>query len=397
LHVTGIEQSNDAVRRNASRAALAYIQRESRVIARYISRRDIDSFIHRARKFSWVNVDALRYALTGNDLPRMTYGASCNVAMLANSVDSLIVNSSTRCNLVDTPGGGSATQYAKESSIGKFTVLAANHEAVSFFDSLKNAESHLHQSVDTDLFGDIEQALCHAGAVSLGAWGGLGFNNPAFAALVKSADNVTPSYFGHRAALAPTIGATNMNMHAFGLHASSIAMPFLPIEEGDGGIMGQSLFGVMLRNGYSSKDIYALPSAVKLLIKNTDVPMNQRNRISVTDFFAVLISSFGPGDAATLGRRLLDAAKDVVIEKNVIGTWCNYLVDAAKNARHATDATAIQVAADDIESAYENKTIEQSSLLIEIIKFGNLLVAWPGLVAAMGNLRQNGIWLGDSP
>jgi hypothetical protein len=150
-------------------------------------------------------------------------------------------------------------------------------------------------------------------------------------------------------------------------------------------------------------------------------------RVSFTDFLAVMIDSLGSvRGLAEVGNGLLAKISDHSFLAPTTSTWGKYIansaksVDVAGSALMRSDLVLIADAGDrilenehrrsqgkdrvfdDYLAPYEFRCGPYAGhagpvLLRQISQFGRLLIAWPGLVAAVADLSKNGIRLGTHP
>jgi hypothetical protein len=206
-------------------------------------------------------------------------------------------------------------------------------------------------------------------------------------------------------------------------------VPFLPTESSAGGLAGQSLFGTLLRLQAKPQMSMAIPLAVKNAPGGAQAFSSQDivgavRRISLTDFLALMIDSLGPVHGLVeVGHGLIAKVQDRSFLAPVTGAWGKYLADSARSVDAVwsglmrSDLAAVAEAGDriletrhragqgreqifeDYLSPYElrlgsGRGARGPTLIRQIAQFGRLLVAWPGLVAAVADLGKNGVRLG---
>lgn len=456
-----VDPTSDTTRMNASKAAVDRFHRQSKIKVKYFSSREMGVFLTRASKFSWIDSDALRYALTGDQQVGANYGAACNVAMLlAGKRKALIVSAGTRHDVVGAPGGKNCFRIHPARAAG-FGPLHGDAEALTFFGSIDDAASKLHRTSEVDLLGEVDRVLGHCqtscgssfstshghgrdegiGAVSLGTWGDVGLDSSNFYMLSRNAASLgasDSSYAGrlnrivHRSSVDWVTGVSkNFRPVAFGLCPSTHRVPFLPTESVRGGFAGQSLFGTLLNRQASCQVAMAIPMAVKncpggaQAFSSDDVVESVR-RISFTDFLGIMIGKMESARCLDeIGHGLVSAAHDLSFLAPTTQSWGSYVADSVairksygvELADMMADLDLIADAGarilenshrrghgkgqvfDDYLAPYEFRTgalagHTGSILIRQLVQFGRLLVAWPGLVAAMADLDKNGVRLG---
>lgn len=434
LRIVVVDPSLTAPNRNSSREALLLFCRANKVRIEYTSTRDIEVFLARAARYSWVDVDVLRYAILGDWQIGSGYGAACNVSrLLTGNSNLLVAGAATRCEIVSAPGGGTRMESRPDQGSGLLDSLFSDVEPITFFDSVVSTAS-LPKTPDEDLFGEVWKALEVFPAVSLGTWGDVGVGSPGFYLLSQQASSIAISDMTyaanrlnrivHRSVRSPISGAVNFRTVAFGI-SPAVRIPFLPTEGICGGLAGQSLFGPMMRiNGQQTVSI-------PLSVKNTpaqafafediaDVP----RRVSLVDFLATMASSVSSSSLSGLVSGLTEATMDSSFIAATVGSWGRYISDSAKARRgQVAGSPAMQADLDIVADAglrvldshhrrsqAREQVIETilpiecrsgpcsshrvPALFRQISQFGKLLIAWPDLVAAVADLDKNGVRLG---
>jgi len=427
-----IDPTLDAAQRNASRDVAVRIHRSRKVNVECITGREVERFIARASKYSWVDVPSMTYALLGDDQVDSKYGAACNMAsLLAGGAKSLVVSAATRCNVVGSPGGGPNRVDVPPGGRRTFRALHSDMEQLRFSDSIGSISNEYPRLMDFDLIDEIDRSLSMCNAVSLGTWGDIGVESPGFLALSHQAASISASddtyarcrlnRIVHRASSVPHLGEVNLRSLAFG--SSNAMAPFLPTESAFGGIAGQSMFGHLIhrQTGKTMTVPYAVKnfpsSAQSFLFEDaTETP----RKVSLTDFLAVMIDSLGSQvQLADIGRGLVAAASDHSFIARTARIWGQYISESAQ-ARSVgacpvqqADLSAIARAGVlALEAPYRRSMGRQGVIdgfvpfefrsgpfavqacevfVRQVVKFGKLLTGWADLVAAFSDLGKNGV------
>jgi hypothetical protein len=426
-----IDMTLDATRRNASRDVADRVHRSRKVAVECITGREIDRFLARASKYSWVDAPSMTYALMGDGRVDSNYGAACNIsALLAGASKSLVVSASTRCDVVGAPGGVSRLCLNSRTGCRKIDPFSSDVERLLFFGSMGEADAKLHHLRDEDVLGDVARFLggcqtkCaatlgtsgqigtgHIGAVSLGTWGDVGVESSRFYLLSRQAQAIAEDddvYIANksnrvtaRIAQEWITESVNLRLAAFGLSGDSV--PFLPTESVNGGMAGQSLSGLLM--GFRSQSVLALPFAVKSSSHAVLRPVT-----SLTDLIAVAVDSFRPRHSlAEIGAALVARSEDRSFLSMVTSTWDRYLFGLARARREAVGSEMMR---GDLDAGFSMPTPGRAAselvpyelrsdadpmgdiFFSQVSQFGRLLTAWPGLVVAVSDLSNNGIRLG---
>jgi hypothetical protein len=398
-----IDQSPDSTRRNEMRESVSRINREHRLEASLISDREIQIYIDRSMKYSWVDHELLKYALLGDDSISPVYGAALNVAMIAaEGHRSLVTNSTTRCVLIGSPGGSDDLLIQGDNPNGKFANIFNEFESFAFYKDIKEIEKTSPVDCDANIFGLTEDLLKTSDIVSAGTWGDSGLRGRELYVVTGIHNDYEKSISAgavHRFAPSRVVGGVSLRAQLIGI--KSMAIPFFPLESIYGGLAGQSVTGVLARNISSLGAVGVLPISVKKVQSaqafaqfNVDRIID---RLSIIDKMSICIGALPIGSVRQIGYELQKLTDNPSLLEMVTGTWTTCISDAAKSK---LDFVISKEQSDDltrlieIAGSWRDRNQIDDSFTDQTRGFSALLSGWDGLVAAISDLSDTGVKLG---
>jgi hypothetical protein len=436
------DDSSEATAQNV-RAALLSLDNGSAEQMRCCGRHERSRFAEMLAQESGVPLDITRFALVGDDRCAMTTGANRN-GLLLDTIDSLVlsVDDDTQGRLATAPGaedGLSLFSGYDPTEFWFFPDRAAALASVSFEESdvLRPHEALLGQTM-ADLGGQTNSPRRVAITLS-GLVGDSGMGSPRYYLslagesrhrLVSSAAGYTSAFQSRevlRTVLRPTVSTGSFFMTTFfGLDNRVLLPPFFPVQRNADGI-----FGLMLQR--STRHWTALLPSVLLHAPQPrtfqpDAMWTEADRVQLADIVIDCVFAFDGGTAVSdeerlilLGRRLRQLGSlsltdfDVYIRaqqqfrtiafvtalQSLLQTYAGlpgyWAADVTRMIERlsAAPSAANYTAPRDLlpgESADAARRLAQ-----ELVgRFGELLEAWPKIVATARSLRGRGLRMSAS-
>lgn len=402
--IIAIDQSPDSTRRNEMRESVSRMNREHRLEATLISDREIQIYIDRSMKYSWVDHELLKYALLGDDSISPVYGAALNVAMVAaKGHQSLITNSTTRCVFIGSPGGNDDLLIQGDNANGKFANIFNEIESFAFYKNIREIETTSPIDCDADIFTMAEQSLKTSNIVSAGTWGDSGLRGTELYVVSGAHNDYEKSKSAgavHRFTSSHIAGGVSLRAQLIGM--KSVAIPFFPLESIYGGLAGHSVTGVLARCLNPIGAVGLLPISVKKMQSAQAFAQFSVDRIidqvSVPDRMSVCVGSLPVGNVEQIGLNLQKLTENSSLSEMVTGTWATCIGDVAKGrlglvkSKEANDDLMCLIAT--AGSWRDRKPSKEQSFVDQARGFGALLRGWPDLVAAISDLSDTGVKLG---
>jgi hypothetical protein len=423
-----VDDSRDSETQERNRRAAADVAERFGVAVRYAGRREKTRFAAALAAECGVPVEVVRFALMGDDRCSDSIGANRN-SLLLDTVDSLAVSvdDDTSCRIAPSlgfeDGAALCTSYDptdffffhdRETAIGAATFGDADFLA-------------LHETLLGSAAGQGRVVLTMPGLVGDS---GMGSVRHYFALTGASHDRLTASEEVYRSALRsravlravqrPTICAGSFFMStAFGFDNRSLLPPFCPVQRNADGV-----FGLTLQQCMSGSHIGYLPWALlhappDRRDASPDALWSDADGIRMADIVIAGILATGmtaESDAARLtplGERLRAigslaprefdafvrsmqqhriAAFTAIVSSRLHAAASPppyWAADAERLIERLTSAAAGEhyTVPRDLRDRYDIDAARALSQEL-VLKFGDLLSAWPDIVAASGRLRS---------
>ena len=422
-----------------ARAVLQSLEKPVRADVRYGGRRERGGFAEALARESAVPLEIIRFGLLGHDRCPLSTGANRN-SLLLDTVDTLVlsVDDDTRCHVAVAPDADDALSFFSGYDPTEFWFFEDHASAIastSFvdIDVLRHHEQLLGEAVaDVD-----DSAARHQVAITLhGLVGDSGMASPRYYLSLagSSRERLVASPGAYRSAFRsrevlrtvrrPTIGSGPFCMSTcFGFDNRLLLPPFFPVQRNADGI-----FGLVRQKCLEGSRVAFLPSVVlhepvAPRLFAPDEIWTEAGSVRMADIVIACVLAHDRGSAPLtdamrlirLGQYLqqLGALKLSDFEAYVRSLqqyrvtafitvlqshlqmygalprfWADDVTRMIEVLSKATSA-ADYVVPRDLTLGRDVEEVRELSQEL-VTKFGELLEAWPALVAAAGRLRANG-------
>jgi len=427
-----------------TRAALQVLEKHAGAQIRYAGRREKNRFAEALARESAVPLEIIRFALFGDNRCALSTGANRN-SLLLDTIDALVlsVDDDTLCRIATPPDEEDAPAFFSGYDPTEFWFFADHASAIESISFVDVDVLGCHEELLGNEIGDVDDPSA-GGRVAItlsGLVGDSGMASPRYYLclagasrdrLVASPDAYRSAFRSRevlRASRRPTIGTGPFCMSTFfGFDNRLLLPPFFPVQRNSDGI-----FGIVLQKCVERSHVAFLPSALLHVPPaprrfEPDEIWTDAESVRIADIVIACAFAYEAGDShvtdatrlVELGRHLrrLGSLKLLDFEAHVRsrqqyrtlalitvlqsqlqtygaapGFWSDDVKRMIERISKATTAENYIVPRD----LRQGRDAEEARRLSQelVAKFGELLAAWPAIVAAATRLRANGCRLTD--
>jgi len=426
-----------------TRAALQGLEKHAGARIRYAGCREKNRFAELLARESAVPLEIIDFALFGDNRCALSTGANRN-SLLLDTIDSLVlsVDDDTRCRTAAPDDADQTLAFFSGYDPTEFWFFADRARALESVSFSDGDVLRCHESLLGDAVADEGEPAGSRVTITLHGLLGdsgmsspryyLGLTGPSRERLVESPAAYQSAFRSRevrRSVRRPTISTGPFAMTTFfGFDNRVLLPPFFPVERNSDGI-----FGIILQKCMKGSHIAFLPSvllhepAAERMFEPDQI-WTDAGSVRMADVVMACVFASGAG-----GEHLIDSTRLVQLGTHLRSVGSLKLVDfeayvrrqqqyrtmafiTALQSHLQTYGTLPRFWADDVKRMIEvlstatiatdyvvpidlrrGREIEEARRLSQelVAKFGELLEAWPAIVAAAGRLRMNGCRVTD--
>jgi len=439
------DESSSAETRDVTRTALQRLTRTFNARIRYAGPSEKTRFAEAVARESRVPLSVIRFALLGDERCPVSTGANRN-CLLLDTVGGLVlsVDDDTRCRIGAAPGRQDAVAFHTGYDPSEFWFFPDRASALESVARVEMDVLSCHEALLGHAIADVGGAGDATGRVVAtlhGLVGDSGMSSPRYYLTLTGAsrDRLLASAEAYRSALQsreilravdrPTISTSSFCMTTFlGLDNRVLLPPFLPVQRNSDGV-----FGLLVQTCTSDNRLAFLPwvllhAADGLRTFAPDEMSTDGESVRLADIVMACARSH-----ETANRHLTDATRFRRLGKHLQSLGALHLTEFEAHVRgllryrtHAfitilqghlqtygasprfwsedvTQMMALMVTAMTREDYVVPRDLRQQCDVEDarrlsqqlVVRFGELLEAWPGIVAAARRLRARGLRLTD--